>query len=122
MSARHAVDELLERVRAARAEKAAAVAVAVDVHDRVLAAAPSACCLGPFGGSEQPRLLAVPGGVDDRPLRPPALLQQLAERARLFELGAMPLTGSLRAVHPGVVMVAANDPLVGIRRARESAR
>ena len=77
---RDAVDEFLERVRALDAEKAAAVAVGVDVGDGVRLSS-SACGFGPLGGAEQPGLLAVPGGVDDRALRPPALLVR-ARRAR----------------------------------------
>src|SRR5439155_23868507 len=71
--ARHAVDEALERMRSADVEEAAAVAVGVDVRDGVLAQIVRVG-LDPLGRSEQPLLFAVPGGVDDRPLRRPALL------------------------------------------------
>ena len=86
----------LERVRAAGAEEAPAVAVGVDVDDRLL---PQLLGVGldPLGRAEQPLLLAVPGGVDDRAPRAPARLHQLAEAPAPSSITAtMPLTGSWR--------------------------
>ena len=57
-------------------------------------------------------------GIDQRPLRRPALLAQLAERARLFEQHGRAADRIARAVDPRVVMVAADDPLVRKRAAR----
>ena len=102
-------------------EEAAAVAVAVDVDDGLLSQL-RVVLLDPLGRAEQPRLFAVPRRVDDRALRPPALLQQLAERARLLELRRHAADRIAGAVHPRVVMVAADDPFVGIGRARDPAR
>ena len=56
-------------------------AVGVDVGDRLLAQL-IGVLFGPLGRSEQPPLLAVPRREDDRAGRLPALLHQLAERAR----------------------------------------
>ena len=57
--ARDVVHEVLERVRASAVEKAAAVAVGVDVDDRFLLQL-GGVRLDPLGRSEQRRLLAVP--------------------------------------------------------------
>ena len=120
--ARHAVDELLQRVRALHAQIAAAVAVGVDVDGGLLLQLVGVR-LGPFGGAQQPRLFAVPHAVDDGALRLPALLQQRRRSARASSIsGAGAGDRILRAVHPGVVMIAADDPLVGIGGRRECAR
>ena len=113
---RHVVDEVLERVRSLHRQKAAAVAVGVEVHDGVRLQV-GAVRLDPLGRSEQRRFFAVPGGIDHRPLRRPALLAQLAERARLFEQHGRAADRIGRAVDPRVVMVAAHDPLVRERAA-----
>src|SRR5215471_14901728 len=68
--------------------------------------------LDPFRRAEEARLLAVPRCIDDCPLRLPALLPQLAERARLLQFGGHAADRILRAVDPAVVMVAADDPFV----------
>ena len=49
----------------------------------------------------------------------PALLVERAERARFLQLGDQPGDRILGAVDPCVVVVAANDPLVGLGRAGE---
>ena len=46
-------------------------------------------------------------------------LHELAERARLFEQSDLAGDGILGAVHPGIVVIAADHPLVGILRRRE---
>ena len=101
------------------AEEAAAVAVGVDVGDRVLPQL-LRVRLGPLGRAEQHRLLAVPRAVDDRALRAPALLAQLAERPRLLEQRHEAGDRVLGAVHPRVVVVAAHDPLVRELRAGDA--
>ena len=115
----HPVDELLQRVRAAHLEEAAAVAVGVEVGDRVLAQL-GGVRFHPLGRAEQHRLLGVPGRVDDGAPRPPALLEQLAQRAGLLEQGDLAGDRVLGAVHPGVVVVAADDPLLLRRGARDA--
>src|SRR5690606_30045392 len=77
------VDEPLERVRAAHAEEAAAVAVGVDVRDELLAQL-RCVVLREFRGAEQTGLLRIPAGVDDRALRAEAVLYEHTEGARLF--------------------------------------
>ena len=57
-----------------------------------------------------------------RPLRRPALLAQLAERARFLEHRRHAADRIVGAVHPRVVVVAAHDPLVRKRRSRQSSR
>ena len=74
--------------------------------------------LHPLGRSEQHRLFAVPDRVDDRAFRLPALLHELAKRARFLEKRRRAAHGIGRAVHPRVVMIAAHDPLIRERRAR----
>ena len=116
---RHAADELFERVRSLHAEITAAVRVGVEVRHRVRRQL-SLVRLHPFRGAEQARLLAVPGGVDDRALRSPALGVQRTHRARLFQLGHEPGDRILGTIDPGVVVVATNDPLVGFAGSGES--
>ena len=72
-----AIDEVLERVRAFDLEVAATVRVAVEIGDRVLAQV-RGVRFGPLGRAEETGLFTVPGRIDDRALRPPALLVQLA--------------------------------------------
>ena len=110
--ARHLRHQLLEGVRAAGIEKAAAVGVGVDV-DRDVVAHVIRVRLDPFGRPEEAWLLAVPCGVDERAARTPAALRQLGDRARLFEHCHLAADRVRRAVDPRVVMVAAHDPLIG---------
>ena len=104
-----------------RLEKAASAAVGVDVRDGVLLQI-VAVRLDPFGRAEQRGLFAVPGGVDDRALRRPSLLAQFAERARFFEHRRHAADRIVRAVHPRVVMIAADHPFDPDRSIPGSAR
>src|SRR2546422_289267 len=115
---RHVVHEALQRVRPCRQEIAPAVHVWVEV-DRSVLPQLVPVRLDPLGRAEQARLLAVPGGVDDRAPRLPSLTRQLSQGARLLEQRHEPRDGILGAVHPGVVMVAPHDPLVRRARARQ---
>ena len=72
--------------------------------------------LDPLGRAEQRLLLAIPCGVDQRPLRAPSLLCELAKRARFLEDDRHAGTGITRTVDPRVVVVAANHPFVRIGR------
>src|SRR2546423_1806516 len=106
-----AVHELLERVRSFDTQVSAAVGVAVEIGDGV--------CLQlvgvrfhPLGRSEQPRLLSVPPGVDDGTLRAPTLLVESAGSTCFLQLRDESGNRILRAVHPSVVVVSANHPLV----------
>src|SRR5204863_7131492 len=102
--------QALARVRAAGVEEAAPIRVGVDVDDAVLAQLVGVL-LRPLRRSEETFFLAVPGEVDDRPLRLPAAPGQLADRARLGQLRDEAADRILRAIHPGVGMIAAHDPL-----------
>ena len=97
--------------------KSAPVAIGVDISDRVLFKI-RGMRLRPFGGTEQPRLFAIPEAVNDGPLRLPALLQQFGKPAHLFHFGDRAGKRILRAVDPRVVMIAANHPFVRIFGAR----
>ena len=93
-------------------EEAAAVAIGVEVSDGVLFQFVGVK-LGPLGRSEQGRLFAVPEAIDDGAGGLPALLEQFAEGACFFEFRAGAADGISGAVDPGVMMIAANDPLIG---------
>ena len=77
------VNEVLQVMRAAGAEKAAAVAVRIDVSDGVLLKF-IVMRLDPLGRAQQTRLFAIPRAEDDRPLRIPSLFMQFAEHASFF--------------------------------------
>ncbi len=97
-------------------EVAAPVAIGVDIGDGVLAQF-IIMCFGPFSGAEQAGFFAVPEAIDDSAVRLPALLEQLAERAGFFQFGTGAGERIFGAIDPSIVMVAANDPLIGILRA-----
>src|SRR5207249_9680903 len=107
-----AVDEVLKRTRALSTEITPAVAIGVEVSHCMLTQL-WRVCLHPFGRTQQCRLFAVPEAVHDRALWMPALLEQLPEPARLLQLRARPGERIARAIDPGVMVIAANDPLVG---------
>ncbi len=111
--ARHAVDELFQRVGAFHVQVAAAVGVRVDIHGGI-AAQFLGVVFGPFGRAQQSLFLAIPNAQDDGALGLPSLVDQGGQPARLFHQGAGPRNRILRAVHPGIVMVASDDPLVRI--------
>ncbi len=109
---RHLVDERLQGVGAAHRQEAAGVAVGVDVgHGLRLELV--GVGLGPLRGAQQARLLAVPRAVDDGPPWAPARLDQLRHAPRLLQHRHLAADRVGRAVHPGVVVVAAQHPLVG---------
>ena len=109
---RRAGDERFERGGAAGVQESAAVAVRVDVGDR-LRRKLVRVRLDPFRRAEEPLLLAVPGAEDDRALRPPSLLKERADGAGLLEHRDEAADRVLGAVDPRVVVVAADHPLVG---------
>ncbi|CAM5604922.1 hypothetical protein RLIN73S_06790 [Rhodanobacter lindaniclasticus] len=107
----HLVDQMLQRMAAADAEKAAPVGVRIDI-EHGLGLQLFRVCLGPFGGTEQARLLAIPAGVDQGAPRPPALLEQAADGLGLGHQGYVAGQWVPRAEDPAVVVIAADDPLV----------
>src|SRR5438477_11083574 len=98
-------------MRAFDSEITAAVTVGIDVGDAV-GAQYVIELLGPFGRAQEPRLFAVPRAVNNSALRFPSGLHELAKRTRFFQDGNLAGNGILCAVHPAVVMVAANRPFV----------
>src|ERR1017187_2272025 len=113
---RDLVHEPLERVRAGGTEESAAVAVGVDIRDRLLREI-LGVRLDPLCRADQARLLAVPSRVHDRAPRLPPGPRERAERFRLGQLGHEAADRVLRAVHPRVVVVSAQNPLVRKLRA-----
>ena len=108
---------MLQCVRAFYFEVAALVAIAVDVSDGMLRQL-FVVLLDPFCRAHQHGFLGIPGAVDDGALGPPTLLRQFSERARLLQQGDLPGRWVFRSVHPGIVVIAADHPLVGGLRAR----
>ena len=75
--------------------------------------------LDPLDGTQQTRLLAIPGAIDDGALRVPALAMQGTEHARLLQHGRETRYRVVGAVDPRVMVVAANHPLISKLRAGE---
>src|SRR5579863_5218707 len=94
---------------------AAAVAVGIDVHDRVLVEFVGVS-FDPFCRTEETWFFTVPRAIDYGALGLPTLFDQFAERARFFDHGGLAGERIFRAIDPSIVVIAANDPLVGIRR------
>ena len=112
------IHRTLQRVRAGNAEVATGTGVGVQIHHRMLAQL-RVVLLDPLGRAQQARLFAVPRAVDESAFGTPSLLHQLAQRARFFQHHHHARDRIVGAVHPGVVMVSANDPLVGNFVARD---
>src|SRR5260370_17137180 len=67
---------------------------------------------GPFRGTKKSRLFAIPRAINNSALWFPAGFHQLTERPRFLQNCDLAGNGILRAVHPAIVMVAANHPLI----------
>src|SRR5262245_26916564 len=106
------VDESFERMRATDLEKAPAVAVRIDVGNGVPAKIVGVR-FDPLGRTEQGWFFAVPGGIDNGSLWIPTPLLKLAERPCFFEHDRHAAAWVVRTVHPGVVVIASDNPLVG---------
>src|SRR5262249_13598629 len=98
------------------AKESASVAIGVDIDDSVLLQL-GGVGFRPLRRTEQSRLFTIPEAINDGALRLPALLQHLGETASLLHFGNRARNRIVRTVHPAVMMVAANHPLVGILRA-----
>src|SRR5579859_6601930 len=99
-------------MRALHAQIAAAITVSIDVDGGVLLEF-GRVVLSPFGRAQKHGLLAVPGAIDNGALRLPALLEQFAQRPRFFEQRYLPGNWVFGAVDPAIVVVAADNPLIG---------
>src|SRR6202140_3570660 len=88
-----------------------AVGIAIEIRNRMRLQL-FGVCLDPFCGAEESWFLAVPRGVDDGGLRPPALLVQRTKRARFLQFSYETRDRILRTIHPRVVVIPTNDPLV----------
>src|SRR5208282_1620844 len=109
------VHEFFEGVGATKTKIAAAVAVGIDVGDGVFAKF-LGVRLDPFGRAEQAGFFAIPRTKDQRALGLPTLLHKLAERASFFEHRGLAGQRIFGAIYPAIVMVAANDPFIGVNR------
>ena len=78
----------------------------------------SAACSRPTRSSRGGPAPRRPSRIDERAPRTPAGLRKLADRAGLFHHRDHAADRIVRAVHPRVVVVAADDPLVGQLRPR----
>ncbi len=110
--ARDILAELFQRVRAFNAEIAAAIAVGIDVRDAVRAQF-VVVLLGPFGRAEKAGLFAIPRAINNGAFRFPAGLDELTESPRFFHEGNLARNRILSAVHPPIVMIAADHPFIG---------
>src|SRR5580692_346051 len=70
--------------------------------------------LAPFGGSDQTLFFSVPASENDRPLRPPARFQQFAQPVYGLQHRRCAAVRVNRSVHPGVAVIARDNPFVGI--------
>ena len=111
MPARDIVYKRLKRVRAFRAEIAAAIGIRVQVNDGMLSK-----LIGvrfyPLRGTEKAGLFAIPRAVIDGALRSPAGLYQFGQGARFLELVHLAGNRIVGAVDPRIVVIAANNPFV----------
>ena len=98
-------------------QEAAAVAVGVDIQHR-LAGEFVGMRFHPFGRAKQPRLLAVPARVNDRPIGPPAGARECAQGLRFTHQRNLARERIARPEHPAVVVVAAHHPFVRVCRTR----
>src|ERR1700733_14055263 len=99
-------------MRSLQEDVASAIGIAVEVHNSFLFQLVDVR-LDPLGGTERTRLFAIPDAINDGAAGLPPLLDQFAERAGFFEFGGGAGDWIVGAVDPGVVMVAADDPLIG---------
>ena len=110
---RHGVDQMLQRMTPFGSQKAAAVAVGIDVNETFLFQL-GFVRLRPFGRAHEHRFFRVPAEIDERPLRPPAVLHQRTDRLRLGHHRNVTAHRVAGAEHPTVVMVTAQDPLIRV--------
>ena len=108
--------ELRQGMAAAEPQEAASIAVGVGIQDGLLREF-LAVFLRPLGGSHEPLLLGTPGGEHQSAAW---TFRQLGDRLGLGEHGDEPGDRVAGTVVPGVMVVAAQHPLVGKARALET--
>src|SRR5207253_9438531 len=102
-------------MRTLDAEISSAVSVAVEVSNGVRLEFVGVC-FDPLSRTQQAGLFSIPGGVEDCALRTPTLFVQGTQCACFLQFGDETGNGILRAIHPCIVVIAANDPLIRFRR------
>src|ERR1700691_4076623 len=100
-------------MRSFGAKVSAAVSIGVEVGDRMLLEL-RGVSFTPLGRSQQTLFLTIPKAVNHGALGLPTLLQQFSESACLFQFRARSGERVFGSVHPGIVMIASNHPLIGI--------
>src|SRR5579864_5453303 len=115
---RNPVEEALQRVRSGDTQKPASVVVGVDISNRMLL---KFVQMGfqPFRGTDQAGLFTIPRGVNNGAFGPPALFVEFTQGPRFFQDGNHTAQRIAGPVDPGIVMIAAHDPLVCRIRAGE---
>ena len=108
----HLIDKVSVLMAALSAEETAAIAVSVDVDNR-LGLEFGFMGFDPFGAAEQHRFLGIPTGIDDGPRRPPAGLGELPQRFGFRQHGDFARQRIGGAEHPAVMVIAAHHPFIG---------
>ncbi len=107
------VEEPFKHVTATDVDETAIAAVRVDVGDRMFLEI-GGVVLGPLGRADQPRFLGVPSRVDHGPLRAPSFPCQCRYRLGFGKRCHHAGDRIRGAVIPAVMVIAANDPFIGI--------
>src|SRR5690349_7380711 len=102
---------MLEIVRAGCIEITPFIAVRVEVRNAMLLKF-FAMSFNPLRRAEQPWFLPVPCAIDNSALRIPTLPMQFAEHAGFFEHCDHSGNRIVCSVHPSVMMIATQYPLV----------
>ena len=71
----------------------------------------------PLDRTQQAGLLSIPRAIDDGALWRPALAMEFAQHARFLQHGGLAGNRIVGAVHPGIVMIAAQHPIAASIRA-----
>ena len=106
------IDEVAVLVAALGTQEAAAIAIGIDIDDR-LGLELRFMGFNPFGAAQQHRFLGIPTGIDDGPRRPPAGLGELPQRFGFRQHGDFARQRIGGAEHPAVMVIAAHHPFIG---------
>ncbi len=113
-------DEGLQVLGPAGKEKSSLVAVGIDVSDGMRFQFIHVS-FNPLHRSKQSGLFSIPRAIDDGALGSPALAMQFAQHARFLQHRGLAGDRIVGAVYPGVVMIAAQHPLLAAVRAAQCA-